>query len=99
MEKIMEVRVIKNIAIAYFSVDSGCDPKEEVEIELKPVNFLFIPEYFSELLEAAEEYPHERNLKVETTYEVIYKQVHEYDGAGALINRYWGIIHEQEQAW
>jgi hypothetical protein len=88
-----------NLAIVYFTVQSGCDPLEEVEIELSPINFSFIPEYFSELLEIAEEYPYQRDLAPETTYEVIYRQVHEHDGAGALVNRYWEIILEQHQAW
>jgi hypothetical protein len=88
-----------NLAIVCFTVQSGCDPKEEVEIELNPINFNFIPEYFSELLEAAEEYPYQKNLAVETTYEVIYRQFHDFDAAGALIDRYWEIIHEQQCRW
>lgn len=90
---------MSNIAYAHFCVHSGNDPVEEVEIELKPVNFLFNQEYFEELLEVASEYPHKVELRHEVTYEIIYKQVHVHDSGGALIDRYWEIIHSQSQHW
>jgi len=90
---------ISNIVLIYFYVEAGCDTKEEVSVSFKPVNFQADFEEISYIEEASEEYISDNDFKHEVTYEVLFRKVVEFDGAGATTGIYYEPFYSQYQSW
>ena len=86
----------KNKFIVNFWVESGNNPKEEVDVSWKPINFEIYSDLFPDMIkEAVNNWIEEHDLNIEQQVEVIFEHIREYDGAGALMDEYFTPIHSE----